>query len=267
MKFDPSKAWNDATRLLSRNRDVVVVIAGVFFFLPYLAIMLLAPELGAPFASGAKPSETPEEAMAQLSALGADFFVTMIVLGLIQAVGVLGLLRLLTNRERPTVGEALFSGLQNLLPYIATQVLQGLLFVLILSIPLALALMSGVPALVTLAGGIVIVGAIFLFVRFSLISPVIAIDQVRNPLAALQRSWALTKGRAGSLLFFFVLLAIATFVIFVVASVVFGLVFAIGGAEMLVIGSGILGALINAMWVTMFMAVLAAVHRQLSAAE
>ena len=32
MKFDMSAAWNEATRLMAANRDVLLIVAGVFFF-------------------------------------------------------------------------------------------------------------------------------------------------------------------------------------------------------------------------------------------
>ena len=41
MKFDMSAAWNEATRLMAANRDVLLIVAGVFFFLPYVAFMLI----------------------------------------------------------------------------------------------------------------------------------------------------------------------------------------------------------------------------------
>ena len=37
MKLEMNRAWNDAVRLVRRSREVVLIVAGVFFFLPYLA--------------------------------------------------------------------------------------------------------------------------------------------------------------------------------------------------------------------------------------
>lgn len=43
MKFDMGQAWTDAVALLSKNRDLVVILAAVFLFLPSLALGVLAP--------------------------------------------------------------------------------------------------------------------------------------------------------------------------------------------------------------------------------
>lgn len=264
MTFDGGKAWNDTVTLLAANRSVVAVVAGVFFFLPYFALMLFLPDF-ASLDGGEPPAETPEQAMAQLSALGPRFFFTMIVLGLVQAVGVMGLLRLLTDRDRPTVGEALASGIAMLIPYILTQILQALLFVAVLGIPAGILIAVGNPGATALAIVLLIAGILYLFARFSLVSPVIAIDRVTNPLAALQHSWALTRGSTARLLVFYFLLFLALAVIFIVASIVFGLIFALAGETVAQIGNGLVASATNAIWVAVFMAVLAAVHRQLKA--
>ena len=40
MKFDMGAAWNEAMRLISGNLQVIAIVAGVFFFLPYFAFSL-----------------------------------------------------------------------------------------------------------------------------------------------------------------------------------------------------------------------------------
>ena len=45
MKLDINRAWTDAINLIQTNLSVVAVVAGVFFFLPYLAFALLMPEM------------------------------------------------------------------------------------------------------------------------------------------------------------------------------------------------------------------------------
>ena len=262
-KFDSGAAWNSATRMLKANTNVVAVIAGVFFFLPNLAISLVAPELADPLA-GAAPAETSEQAMAQLSELGPGFFATMIILGLIQAIGVLALLRLLTDRDKPTVGEALKSGLGGLVPYILSQIAQALIAVLAIGIPLGLVIATGSPALIAIGALLAIFAFVFLFVRFSLLSAAIAIDRIHGPVAALKRSWQLTAGKVGRLALFYFLLMIAILVVFLVGSMVFGLVFALMGEEIAMVGQALIGAAINALFVTIFLGVVAAVHRQLS---
>ena len=263
-KFDSNAAWNSAVRMLKANGNVVAVVAGVFFFLPNLAVALVAPELANPMAE-VPPAETSEQAMAQLSHLGPGFFVTIVVLALIQAVGVLALLRLLTDREKPTVGEALKSGLGGLVPYLLAQIVQLVLSILLIGIPLGLVLASGMPALILIGIVLALVAFIFLFVRFSLLSPAIAIDRIHGPIAALKRSWQLTSGKVGRLALFFFLLFVAIMVVYLVGSMIFGLVFALMGESMAQVGQALIGSFINALFATVFMAIIAAVHRQLTA--
>ena len=50
-----NRAWNDALRLLRASRDVILIVAGAFFFLPYFAFMLLTPDPLAGLAKGTSP--------------------------------------------------------------------------------------------------------------------------------------------------------------------------------------------------------------------
>ena len=44
MKFSMSAAWNDAIALMQRNKDVLAIVAGVFFLLPGLVITVIFAE-------------------------------------------------------------------------------------------------------------------------------------------------------------------------------------------------------------------------------
>ncbi len=41
MKFDMGQAWSQAMAMMSANRDLLVIIAGIFIFLPTLAIAVV----------------------------------------------------------------------------------------------------------------------------------------------------------------------------------------------------------------------------------
>jgi len=43
MRFDSNRAWQEATALISANRDVLWALAGVFLVLPSFAVGVLAP--------------------------------------------------------------------------------------------------------------------------------------------------------------------------------------------------------------------------------
>lgn len=263
MKFDMGRAWNDAIALLTGNKDVVLVVAGVFFFLPYFALMLFIPqEMAALQDPGAQAD--PEKMMEMLSGFYASYWWAFVVLGLLQAVGMLGLMTLLTDRRRPTLGQALVMGMKYLLTYIGAQLLQGMLIGLLIVIPIGLAAAAGSVGLAVLLGLVAVIAAIYLFVKFSLSTPVIAVEQTANPISALGRSWQLTKGNSLRIFAFYALLFVAFMVVGGVISIVVGVVFALMGSEAAMIGNGFVSALMNAVYAALFAGILVGIHRQLA---
>lgn len=262
MKFDMGRAWSEGVRLLTSNRDVVAIVAGVFFFLPYLALTL---SMAGPAGElEAAEQMAPEAAFEQVMAAYADSWWLLAIFMLMQGIGMLGLLALLTDHRRPTVGEALKFGATALLPYIGAQILQSLFIAVVLGIPIGLAIMTGSNALIAVVGLAALVGFFYLFTKFSLLPPVIAIEGTLNPLGALKRSWQLTKGNSLRLFLFYALLVVAMMVVFIVLSMIVGLVLAVVGGQVLVFGQGVMASALNAAWVTLFLAILAGVHRQLA---
>ena len=263
MKIDTTRAWEGAMKLLGSNKDVILVVAGVFFFLPTVVIGLLAPEILDPFA-GQEP-ETPEQVMALMESLPIGFWIANLVISLIQAAGVLALFRLLTDKARPTVGEALSFGGRALPSYIGAQFLQLIAFALMIGIPVAI-----LGAVLGPAGGfaailLAVPAFFFLFTRFSMVSPIIGIERQLNPLAALRQSWHMVKGNTVRLFIFYLLLFVCMIVISLIGAALVGLVFALFGEQVQAIGGTLLSGLMSAFIATVFVTVLAAVHRQLSA--
>ena len=264
MKFDMGRAWNDAVALLRANRQVVLVIAGVFFFLPNLALILLLPDyaqaMGTP---GAAQPTDPDAALKALADAYGQVWWAVLISIVAQGIGMLGLLALLTDRDRPTVGEALVIGAKSFLPYIGTSILQSIVLVLVALIPfvaggaagIGVGVMVGIVALVVLA---------YLFTKFSLSIVVIVAERVMNPVTAIARSWALTKGNSLRIFLFYVLLFIVLIVIAIVMSIVLGIIGALAGPSGVLFVSGLSNALFNMIFVAVYLAVLAAVHRQLS---
>jgi hypothetical protein len=255
-----NRAWNDALRLLRGSREVILVVAGVFFFLPYLAFMLVAPD---PMAGlGPAQPQDMQEMVKRMSAFYSQVWWAMALIALLQAVGMLGLLALLTDRRRPTVGEALRIGVSKVASYIAAYLLFGMAFALAVMILLTLAALSGAAAFAGLVLLAAFVAWLFLFVRLSLVGPILVKEGIANPIAALVRSWRLTAGNGWRLFAFFVLLVIATFVVTMIASALLSLGFGLFGPHVARIGDALVISLVNAAWATLFLAVLSAVHDQ-----
>lgn len=263
MKFDMGRAWSDAVALLSANRQVVLVVAGAFFFLPYLALMLLLPDSAAELQAAQRESGDPQVALQALSTFYGQIWWALLLVGVLQGIGMLGLMALLTDRARPTVGEALMIGAKFFLPYLGAQILMGIGAVLIVMVPLAVGAAAG-GAAGLLVGLLAAVAVVYLWTKLSLTIPVIVIERVMNPVAALTRSWSLTKGNSLRLFGFYALLFLAALVLAIVLGIVIAVLTLLTGPTGSAVVNGIVNGLVNMAGVTLIMAVLAAIHRQLA---
>lgn len=261
MKFDYDRAWKDTTQLLGANFSLLAIIGGVFLFLPYATLLIVMPDAGG--------INQPEMAANQDAALAAlmDFYRSywwlMLALALVQSVGLLAMLALLKQRARPTVADALRTGLRSVLSYFGAQVIQSFLLLFVATILVSIGVLAGSNGLAVLGAILAVILAAYVLTKLSLVAPVIAIDGKLNPIAALQRSWRLTKGHSVRLVGFYLLLLLA----FVVCASIFSLlatfVFALLGEEAALFGSAIVSALVSAGFMIMMAGILAAVHTQL----
>jgi hypothetical protein len=263
MKVDMTAAWSEAMRLVSGNRQVIAIVAGVFFFLPYLAFMLMFMNQMSALEAAQSANPDPEAMGQAMMGFYGDIWWFVLLAMVIQGIGMLGLLTLLTDRSRPTVGEALKAGARMFLPYFGAQLLLSLLFGLLILVPIAVGAGGSVGAGLFL-GLIAAVVFCYLFTKFLLTPAVIAIERQANPLAALGRSWQLTKGNSVRIFLFVFLLFLAVGVVGGVLSMIAGLVLALGGAQTALIGQAVISGLINAVFYVIFLGVLAAIHRQLA---
>ena len=118
MKLEMNRAWGQAMALIGAKKDVVFVVAGVLFFLPYLIFLMAMPQVAA-----MSDPATAEAAFEQMGAFYADAWWAMLLISILQGIGMLGLLALLTDHRRPTVGEALKIGASKILSYLAAYIL------------------------------------------------------------------------------------------------------------------------------------------------
>jgi len=121
-----------------------------------------------------------------------------------------------------------------------------------------------VPLLGLIVFPVLMVGAIYVFVKTWLVPAVIAMEGERNPIAAIKRSWTMTKGNSLRIfLFLFVLFVVAGLAVLVV-NMVLTTVFAIFGGTIAMIGGGFVTSLTSAVMGGLILVVTAAIHRQLS---
>lgn len=266
-KLDMGKAWTQAMGLIGSNRETITAIAGLFFFLPSFAGGVFIPEVTPPAAassSGADPQVAFRALIDGVSALYAEFWPLMILLSVVQFIGSMALFALLTDRGNPTVGEALATGLKSIPSYIAAQLVSAAGVAVVFGVVIGLLGVVAPPAVVALVGLALIVVAVWLFIRLSLTAPVIAIEGVLNPFAALTRSWRLTKRNSLRILLFLFLLMFTIGIIAALVSGILGLILTAFGEPVASIGIDIVAGIVNALVTVIFLVVTAAIYRQLA---
>ena len=267
MKFDSNRAWSEGIAAVSANREVLLAVAGVFFLLPGLASVLFLSDFQADMMANFRDPAATERIMKGMTGPVVGFG---LISFLLQSIGYLAMLALLTDRTRPTVGEAIRGAIKALPTVIGAALLfffgYMMAVVVLAALAGALSKVAGLGALVAILVVGLIGGVVYAMIKLSLILPVIVIDRVHNPLAALVRSWQLTRGNSLRLLGFYLLLGIAYLVLLLVVSMIsMALVALIAGQGKItmLIGGAISGA-VGAVASALFTAILAAIHRQLA---
>jgi len=104
--------------------------------------------------------------------------------------------------------------------------------------------------------------------RLSMTLPVIVLDRIFNPIAAFLASLRLTAGKAPGLFAFYFLLTLAYLAITWVlgAMILPGLREVLGGGTAGITTVNLIGGLVEALVASLFACLVAAIHRQLSAA-
>lgn len=264
MALDMSAAWSDGVAKVKANFQLLAIVGGVFFLLPAVAMGLVLPDA---MAAVSQPSFDPDAAEKMLASLGPSFFGMYAVAMVATFIGYVAMMALMSDRSRPTVGEAIGRGVKAFPTMIAVLIAFLLAYILLAA---GIGLIAGGLGLIsaTLAGiavfiGIIaaLVGVALIATRMSMSMPVIALEDTLNPVTVLKRSWAMTKPVQWPLLGFFVLLTIGYMVIAIVLSLVVGLAIAAIGSPVL---SGIFNGLIGTVVAMIFTGVVAAIYDQLN---
>jgi hypothetical protein len=263
MKLDSNLAWKEAAASVAANKEVLLVLAGVFFLLPSLAFALFYP------APEPQAGMQPEQIMTMMQEFYMSALPILIPMAIAQTAGSLAVLTLFTDRRRPTVGAAIKQGFIGVIPYFATQLLLVLALAVLGGIVGAmiggLAALTGSTAVAAVLAAMLVAALIYVMFRLALVAPVIAVDRVYNPIAVLTRVWSLTRGNAGRIAAFLLLVIVAFVIVVAVVMGVLGMVLTLalgGGAAK--IAASVLSSAFGAVFTLYFMAILAAVHRQLA---
>lgn len=266
MKLDLNATWDQGVRLIGMNREVVLIVSGVFFFLPYVLFQLSLPLPDLAAAAGPAGADT-SAMMAALNGFIAQYWWALLLYFAVQTTGALAVMAILGDPRRPTVQDAIARGGALLPSSLMTSLLAMLasLFVIVLATLLGAVVGSEVlTKTLALAAGPV---AFWLWSALSLSIPAIAIEKIANPVASLRRSWQLTRGSRLRLAVFYVLLLVAFLVIFEVLGLATGLFTALFSAETAAVVSAIAMGVMQAVFSLLIFAVQASAHRLLARAE
>lgn len=237
-QFDFGATWSEASALITSNIQILVAVIGVFVVIPQFVLSMV---MGLP---PSDPSADPEAALAAVLAYYSDNLIFILIGAVIGIIGTLTVLTIYLDKSRPTVAAAISAAFTMVLSYFLTSVLT------------ALAVGLGMIFL--------IVPGIYLAIKFICAGPIIVAEKERNPIAAMQRSWALTKGNSLRIFGFVLVLIVVLIVISTIVGIITGIfAFAGEGGVMFTIGQ-LLQVAFQGVITAVSLAVSAAIYRQLS---
>lgn len=257
VRFDAARAWRGASGLFKGNKEMLLVLAGLFFFVPQMLLGMFLPDVP----QGLEGEEAGKAALA----IFGTWWPLVLAATLVQTAGVLAIMALLCAPERPTVREAISASIKLLPPYVAATLVlvAGVgLAALLIMIPFSLAAGQAGAGIAMVP---VFAAAIWVNVRTLTLAPVVAAERETNPFEALKRSWRLTAGNGGRLLLLVVLFLLAALIISVVATTVPGsILIAVFGQETGRAVVGVIEALVSAALMAVWATLLVSSYRQLA---
>ncbi len=242
MKLDFTAAWNDAVALLKAHKDMVLPIAGVFILLPTILLGYFVPEPDIP--AGLDEQHT----LAIMIQFYKDMAPWLILTTILAIIGNLAIYLLVLNDEKPTVGQALSLAMGFFVPMFIANLLSGMavIFGLIL----------------------LIVPGIYLAIKFSLLGPALVAENIKSPVAALSRSWQLTKGNSLNILAFYLIIGVVALIIYLVVVGITGALAALAlPASAALLLTAVISGIMEMLLSVTFLFIAMAVYRQLSAAK
>ena len=188
MKLNVAAACHEALEIWKRDRDVIAAVAGVFFFLPNLALALFMRVDSVAARAGAQDDQALLAAMQSYLVDNAPLLAFQMIAEL---VGVAVLLALLLDPARPTVGEALRSVARRLPVLVAATML------------INIAIVGGM--------ALFIVPGLYVIGRVALVLPVLVGEPERRFGDAIGRALDLTRGKVAQLLSLWALIFIGAY--------------------------------------------------------
>lgn len=237
--LDYGVTWNDAMALLKSHNETAIAVAGVFILLPLIMFGYMLPS------EQVTPGATGEAALKQLMDMLSALAPWLIGLTILSLIGTLTVFHMILDADTPSVAEGLIRSSQSFFTVLLARIIASLVIVI--------------------GTFLLIVPGIYFSIKFSQIETVVVAEKIRNPLEALSRSWAVTKGNSIQIFGFLLIIGIVFILGYFVISVILGigLTLALSAAMaqfVIMVISSILQTVLSLLMVFVY----AAIYRQLS---
>lgn len=161
---------------------------------------------------GVAGSEPALDDLASIASLGIGMIIFLVLFYAAYVVILLAqqaaMVTLASPLEEPAFGAALSRGFKSALPFFAITVILMLGYFLIAGVFGGVAGAAGGGSVISVVLALLSLPVlVYLACRLAVLVPVVAVEQVFNPIAAIKRSWAVTRGKVGD-----VFLALLAFV-------------------------------------------------------
>lgn len=266
MQFSGSRALSEALEILKGRFGPLVAVTLIFYVALFGVVLALGGGMAATMmaAGGADPAQA-------FAGMGLSIVLLYLVIYAIQFAQAIATMRLCSDRHPPSIGEAMSAGLRGvptMFGVVLLLMLAGIVVGLVLSLVAAGLMAAANSAALSLVLALLLFGAmLYLLARLSLIVPVIAIDEVMNPVTVIANSWRMTASSA------FKIVLVYGLALIVMAVIMIALFFATIGLPGLaattpspggIIGLGVAILVLGLTLGLYFNCLIAAIHRQLS---
>jgi hypothetical protein len=199
-KLDLNAAWAALVALYKGHKSHVVLLAGLFLFVPLCLAGILLGQLDI------RPGASDAVMRKMVTEFLSNNWYWFVLIAFVTRYGELAISMVLLDRSLPTLKDVLQVSLTLLAGFLGATVLVNIASLAISSLAI------GTGALAVLINFIAFYAALFLSVRFGLLAATIAAEKTRNPLHALKRSWEITRGNMGRIFLFYVAVIFIAFV-------------------------------------------------------
>lgn len=204
--FSAGKALSDAFEIFKARFVPMAILTVVYYAVLAVLFGTIGLTMLTPLLAGAATAE-PANPGALMASMGGGIILLYLVIYALNFWQQGAMCRLTSDRHDGSLGDAVSAGLHSILPLFGAAIIA---FVVLFVGGLAVGLVAGIagsesPALAFILGLAALVGAIFVALRFSMLLPAIAIEGIRNPLTAMGRSWAMTRGHVLKLFLVFLI--------------------------------------------------------------